>query len=119
MILEEPTHIILCYVLVFLIMVFSMNKKAEPVPFNLWLFIPGAIFVLWMLTVFYVIKTKWVLVLLFPIPFFKHIILDDMPVLLGTAAPLGASDWLKELCMLSFMLALFFFAVSLKKMTGT
>ena len=77
------------------------------------------IFVLWTLKVFYVIKTKWVLVLLFPIPFFKHIILDDMPVLLGTAAPLGASDWLKELCMLSFMLALFFFAVSLKKMTGT
>lgn len=75
------------------------------------------IFVLWTLTVFYVIKTKWVLVLLFPIPFFKHVILDDIPVLLGTAAPLGASAWLKELCMLSFMLALFFFAVSLEKMS--
>lgn len=73
------------------------------------------ILVFWTLTVYYVIKTKWVLVPLFPIPFFKHILLDDMPVLLGTAAPLGVCAWLKELCMLSFMLALFFFAVSLEK----
>ena len=73
------------------------------------------ILVLWTLTVFFVIKTKWVLALLFLIPFFKHIIMDDIPVLLGKAAAVPASTWLKELSMLSFMLALFFFAVSLEK----
>ena len=51
-ILEESLHITLCYVLVFLIIVFSMNRKAEPVPFNLWLFVPGLIFVVWMVVAY-------------------------------------------------------------------
>ena len=49
------------------------------------------IVVLWALTVLYVIKTKWVLTILFLIPFFKHLFLDDLPVLLGTAPPLSAA----------------------------
>ena len=73
------------------------------------------IVVLWALTVLYVIKTKWVLTTLFLIPFFKHIFLDDVPVLIGKAAPLSVSMWLKEFCMLSFMLALSLCAVSFEK----
>ena len=73
------------------------------------------IVVLWALTVLYVIRTKWVLTILFLIPFFKHVFLDDVPVLLGKAAPLSVSMWLKEFCMLSFMLAMSLCAVSLEK----
>ena len=74
-----------------------------------------AIVVLWALTALYVIKTKWVLAILFLIPFFKHILMNDLPVLLGRAAPVPASTWLKEGSMLSFMLALSFCAMSFEK----
>ena len=70
---------------------------------------------LWALTVCFVIKTKWVLAALFPIPFFKHLFLNDIPVLLGTAAPVSAATWMKEISILSYLLALFCFAVSLEK----
>ena len=74
-----------------------------------------AIVALWALTALYVIRTKWVLALLFLIPFFKHVLADDLPVLLGAAAPLSASAWLKECSMLSFMLALSFCAASFEE----
>ena len=74
-----------------------------------------AIVALWSLTVLYVIKTKWVLAILFLIPFFKHILINDLPVLLGAAAPVSASMWLKEFSMLFFMLALSFCAMSFEK----
>ena len=73
------------------------------------------IVVLWALTVFYVVKTKWVLTILFAIPFLKHIPADDVPVLLGAAAQIPASMWFKELSMLSFMLALSFCALSFEE----
>ena len=65
-----------------------------------------AIVALWSLTVLYVIRTKWILALLFPVPFFKHIIMDDIPVLIGATPPISASAWMKEFSMLFFMLAL-------------
>ena len=74
-----------------------------------------AIVALWALTVFYVIRTKWVLVILFLIPFCKHIFVNDLPVLLGAAAPVPASTWLKECSMLCFMLALSFCALAFEK----
>ncbi len=75
------------------------------------------IIALWALTVLYVIKTKWVLVGLFLISFFKHIFVNDLPVLLGKVPPVPASIWLKEACMLCFMLALALFAASFEKVT--
>ncbi len=64
------------------------------------------IIALWALTVLYVIKTKWILTILFMIPFLKHICMDDIPVLLGMADPVPTSIWLKEFSMLGMMLAL-------------
>ncbi|MBR4551765.1 MAG: hypothetical protein IKO13_05695 [Oscillospiraceae bacterium] len=63
---------------------------------------------IWALTVFDVLGTKRILELLLIIPFFKHILVNDIPVLTGAAAPISASAWLKELSILSFLLALFF-----------
>ena len=74
-----------------------------------------AIVALWALTVLYIIRTKWVLVILFLIPFLKHILVNDLPVLTGAAAPVGAATWLKELSMLCFMLAMSFCAASFEK----
>ena len=73
------------------------------------------IIVLWALTVFYIIRTKWILTVFFLIPFFKHIFLNDIPVLLGTESPLPFSGWMKEFSMLFFMLALSLCAVSFEK----
>ena len=71
--------------------------------------------VLWLLTVLYVIKTKWVLAILFLLPLLKHLFINDLPVLLGTVPAVSLSTWLKEFSMLSFMLALFFCALSFEK----
>ena len=75
----------------------------------------AAIVVLWALTVCYVIKTKWVLTILFLIPLCKHVFVNDLPVLLGTAAPVPASTWLKECSILFFLLALTFCALAFEK----
>ena len=68
--------------------------------------------VLWSLTVLYVIKTKWILVILFMLPFVKHVCMNDIPVLLGMTDPVPVSIWLKEFSMLFMMLALSLCALS-------
>ena len=65
-----------------------------------------AVIVLWLLTVLYVIKTKWVLVILFILPFFKHLLMDDLPIFLGKAPMISADMWFKEGSMLLTMVAL-------------
>lgn len=70
------------------------------------------IVLVWALTVFYVIRTKWILAVVFFLPFLKHLFVNDVPVLTGAAAAVSASTWLKELSVLSFLLALFFCAIS-------
>ena len=74
-----------------------------------------AIVALWALTVLFIIKTKWPLAILFFLPFFKHVFVNDLPILLGAAAPVSASTWLKEGSMLCFMLAMAFCAASFEK----
>jgi hypothetical protein len=64
------------------------------------------IIALWALTVSYVIKTKWVLTILFILPFLKHVCMNDIPILLGMAELVPASMWMKEISMLCMMLAL-------------
>ncbi len=74
-----------------------------------------AIVGLWALTVLGVIRTKWILAILFLIPLLKHILVNDLPVLIGAAAPVGAATWFKELSMLCFMLAMAFCAASFER----
>lgn len=76
-----------------------------------------AVVALWLLTVIYVIKTKWVLVILFILPFIKHIFMDDLPIFLGKAPMIPQDMWFKELSMLLTMVALSLCAVSFKKGT--
>lgn len=74
-----------------------------------------AVVVLWLLTVIYVIKTKWVLVVLFILPFIKHIVMDDLPIFLGKAPMISADMWLKEVSMLLTMVALSCCAAAFRK----
>ncbi len=74
-----------------------------------------AIIVLWYLTVRYVIRTKWVLVILFILPFIKHIVMDDLPIFLGKAPAIPADMWLKEVSMLLTMVGLSLCAASFRK----
>ncbi len=74
-----------------------------------------AVIVLWLLTVLYVIKTKWVLVILFILPFFKHLLMDDLPIFLGKAPMISADMWFKELSMLLTMVALSLCALAFQK----
>ena len=74
-----------------------------------------AVIVLWLLTVLYVIKTKWVLVILFILPFFKHILMDDLPIFLGKAPMISSDMWFKELSMLLTMVALSLCAASFER----
>ncbi|MBO7671029.1 MAG: hypothetical protein J6S60_10620, partial [Oscillospiraceae bacterium] len=54
----------------------------------------------------------WILAVVFFLPFLKHLFVNDVPVLTGAAAAVSASTWLKEFSVLSFLLALFFCAIS-------
>ncbi len=74
-----------------------------------------AVIVLWLLTVQYRIRTKWVLVVLFILPFFKHLLMDDLPIFLGKAPMIPADMWFKELSMLLTMVALSFCALAFQK----
>ena len=74
-----------------------------------------AVIVLWYLTVRYVIRTKWVLVILFILPFFKHILMDDLPIFLGKAPMIPADMWFKEISMLLTMVVLSLCAAAFQK----
>lgn len=78
-----------------------------------------AVIVLWLLTVIYIIKTKWVLVVLFILPFFKHLLMDDLPIFLGKAPMISADMWYKELSMLLTMVALSLCAAAFQKKKAT
>ncbi len=78
-----------------------------------------AVIVLWLLTVLYIIRTKWVLVVLFILPFIKHVVMDDLPIFLGKAPMISADMWYKELSMLLTMLALSLCALSFRKTGAT
>ena len=70
------------------------------------------IIVLWALTAFYIIRTKWILTIFFMIPFVKHILMNDVPVLLGIADPVPLSIWCKEFSVLFLVLGLSLCAMS-------
>lgn len=74
-----------------------------------------AVIALYGCTVFGIIRTKWILVLLFGIPFLYHIFVEDLPALRDTANPVSFASGMQEMGVLCIMLGLFFLSVSMKK----
>lgn len=66
-------------------------------------------------TVFGILRTKWLLVPLFGLPFLYHIFVEDLAALRDTANPVTLSAGLQEISVLCVMLALLFTALAMKK----
>ena len=75
----------------------------------------SAVIALYTGTVFGVIRTKWILVLLFGLPFLYHIFIEDLPALRNTANPVSFSGGMQEMSVLCIMLGLFCLSLSMKK----
>ena len=98
----------------FAIKAFGFESKLHMV---LCLLLYLAVAVLYVITVFALIPTKWLLVPLFAAPFLYHIIAEDLPALNNTAAPVTFSAGMQEMSVLCIMLALLFTSLGMKKKT--
>ena len=74
-----------------------------------------AVIVLYFCTVFNILPTKWVLVLLFGLPFLYHIFVEDLAALRDTENPVSFASGMQEMGVLCIMLGLFFLSLSMKK----
>ena len=66
-------------------------------------------------TVFGVIRTKWLLVPLFRLPFLYHILVEDRHTLLANEKAMSLAEWLPEISVLCIMLALLLITFAMKK----
>ncbi len=74
-----------------------------------------SVIVLFFCTVFGIIRTKWILVLLFGLPFLYHIFVRDLAALRDTANPVSFAEGMQEMSVLCIMLGLVFLSISMKK----
>ena len=75
----------------------------------------AAVIALYSGTVFGLIQTKWILVVLFGLPFLYHIFIEDLPALGDTVNPVSFSGGMQEMSVLCIMLGLFCLSISMKK----
>ena len=73
------------------------------------------ILILYFCTVFAIIRTKWLLVLAFGLPFLYHIFVEDLAALRDTVNVVSFAAGMQEMSVLSIMLSLFFFSLAMKK----
>lgn len=66
-------------------------------------------------TVFGVVRTKWLLVPLFGLPFVYHILVEDRNTLLANEHAMSLAEWLPEISVLCVMLALLLITFAMKK----
>ena len=71
--------------------------------------------ILYVGTVFGLIRTKWLLPPLFGLPFLYHVFVEDLAALRDKANPVSFSDGLMEMSVLCIMLALFFTGIAMKQ----
>ena len=73
------------------------------------------VLVLYVCTVFGILKTKWFLVPLFGLPFLYHIFVEDLAALRDTANPVSFAAGMQEMGVLCILLSLLFLSLSMKK----
>lgn len=66
-------------------------------------------------TAFGIVRTKWLLVPLFGLPFLYHVFVEDLAAMRDTANPVTLSAGLQEISVLCIMLSLLFVAFAMKK----
>ena len=67
-------------------------------------------------TVFTLIRTKWLLVPLFLLPFCYHVGVEDIARLRDTVNPVTFAEGMQEMSVLCIMLSLLFTALAMKKL---
>ena len=67
-------------------------------------------------TVFTLIRTKWLLVPLFGLPFLYHVFVEDVRALQNTLEPVTFAAGMQEMSVLCIMLSLLFTAFAMKKL---
>ncbi len=72
--------------------------------------------ILYVGTVFTLIRTKWLLVPLFALPFLYHIFVEDLKALQDTANPVTFSAGMQEMSVLCIMLSLLLLSLGMKKL---
>lgn len=75
----------------------------------------SALLAAWILTMTGVIRTKWILFGLIALPLLIHIFGEDLPILIGKADPISYVRWMQEGALLSMMLSMLFFILSMKQ----
>ena len=76
----------------------------------------AAVAVLYCGTVFTLIRTKWLLVPLFLLPFLYHVGVEDIARLRDTVNPVTFTDGMQEMSVLCIMLSLLFTSFAMKKL---
>ncbi len=76
----------------------------------------AAVAVLYCGTVFTLIRTKWLLVPLFLLPFLYHVGVEDIARLRDTVNPVTFTDGMQEMSVLCIMLSLLFTSLAMKKL---
>lgn len=75
----------------------------------------AGVLALYALTVFGVIRTKYLLYPLFGLPFLYHLFVEDTQKYFFAEPPVPVFEWLPEISVLCIMASLFFISVSLEK----
>lgn len=89
---EDATHMLLCLLLYAVVAIFYCG------------------------TVFTLIRTKWLLVPLFLLPFCYHVGVEDIARLRDTVNPVTFAEGMQEMSVLCIMLSLLFTALAMKKL---
>ena len=71
--------------------------------------------VLYVITVFALIPTKWLLVPLFALPFLYHVLVEDLPALNNAESPVSFAAGMQEMSVLCIMLALLCLSLAMIK----
>ena len=74
-----------------------------------------AVIAVWFCTVFGILRTRWVAVLLFGIPFLYHVFAVDLAALRDSANPVSFSAGMQEMGTLCVLLGMFFLSLSIHK----
>lgn len=96
--------------------VFKALRFENTTQMLLCLLLYAAVAILYCGTVFTLIRTKWLLVPLFLLPFLYHVGVEDIARLRDTVNPVTFTDGMQEMSVLCIMLSLFFTSLAMKKL---
>ena len=105
---------VLMGVVFFMVKAFTFETMTHTV---LCLILYTAVLVIYSLTIFGIIRTKYLLYPLFGLPLLYHIFVEDMQIYILAEPPVPFFEWLPEISVLCIMAALLCVSVAMRKKT--